>query len=543
MATNKLSLQPSTTGRWAARLPALTMASAAIAALLIMLPLIWNAYLPFEDLPSHIARRYILSGADPALAAYYQLRGGLATNSAVDIIWHIRTWLSPVTAENVISFSHWTMGFSMLGLVGSVMILHRVLHGRWSPWSLLSGLLIYNGNVIWGFENYVVTLPLGIAAFALWIASRTAAPWARLCLTAATVVILYLGHIFVLLAYAILVFGYEGGRLWQSKGDGLKLDLKSANWLGLAIVAAACFTYVLASIVGPKPSYGSTTDFGSIPMHLAAFLTPFGAVNLPESLMRPLIAQSVFLLCGILVLLLLDGRFGIKIQRVTAMKWPLRLLALVALLMPVQLYGVYYVHIRFPVLLFALLIAASDMKIEGRRAPAISILLIIALLSTIAIRASIMDRAARAYSGQIQDIQTLADALNAETPVGAKVLPVLGETSPPFTTFQSHSAAYLAPFSDAFVPTLFVAGSHRFALIPSLEHLSAPQPNPLPTELLAETMRSWNPAYEEPWRYAYNWDKNFTHMLVIGSVPENFAQEFDLRKISTANNATLFAIK
>jgi len=524
-------------------LPVLTAAAAAVGGLLIVLPLLLNAYLPFEDLPNHIARRHMIAGADPALAAHFQLQGGLGTNAAVDMAWQIRMWFAPVSAQDAIAFSHWAIGFAMLGFVASVMILHRVLHGHWSPWPLLAGLLVYNGNVLWGFENFVVTLPLGILGFALWIAARRAAPLLRLALTLGVVAALHLGHVLVLLAYAILVFGYEGGRVWRPGRNGRTLDLRAPDWLGVAVITAACLMHLLLSVSAPAPGYGTTTSFGPLSERVQIILSPFGAQMMTGSLLQPLIDQSIALLCILVILWVLAGRVGATFLLASSMRGPLLLLGLVTLLMPVQLSGVYFTHLRFPVLLFGVLIAASDLKPIVPRASAFVGCLVLALLSAIAVRSYVLDRASRAYSEQITALTELAGVAGADMPAGARVLPVVGQQTDPVTTRHFHTAAYLVPLAEVFVPTLFVGGSHSLGMVSAKEHLSAPQPSAVPAAVLELPANRWSPAFDESWAFARGWTLNYSHVLLIGSVHDEFASQFGLQLLAQEGTKSIFFLE
>lgn len=524
-------------------LPVVTAVAAAAAGLLIVLPLLLNAYLPFEDLPNHIARRHIVAGADPALAAHFQVHGGLATNAAVDLAWQIRMWFAPVSARAVIAFSHWAMGFAMLGFVASVMILHRVLHGHWSPWPLLAGILVYNGNVLWGFENYVVTLPFGILGLALWIATRKAAPLLRLALTLGVVTALYLGHVLVLLAYAILVVGYEAGQVWRPGRNGRAPDLRAPDWPGLCVIAAACLVHLLLSVGAPAPGFGTTTSFGPWPERLQIVLSPFGAQMGADSMLQPLVNQSYALVYILGAGLFLAPKLGASFRLASAMRGPLLLLGLVTLLMPGQLSGVFFTHLRFPVLLFGVLIAALDLRLPERRAPAVAGCLLLVLLSVIAGRAYVLDRAARAYSDQIAALAGLTGMVAGDLPAGARVLPVVGQQTDPLTTRQFHTAAYLVPLAEVFVPTLFVGGSHGLGMAPDHAHLSAPQPTVVPAAVLEAPADHWPPAFDEAWAFAAGWRTHFSHVLLIGSVPGDVASRHGLRLVADLGTMSLFAIE
>lgn len=506
-------------------------------ALLIALPLLLNPFLPFEDLPNHIARRHLAAGVPAPLAEYVVLQGGLATNAAVDLAWQLRLWLGPVTAQDALAFSRGAMAVAMLGLVGAVMVLHRVLHGRWSAWPLLAGLLVHNANVLWGFENYVVTLPLGILGLALWIATRGAAPALRLGLTLAVAVVLFLGHVLVLLAYAVLVAGYEAGRTWRPGG---RPDWAAADWAGLAVVAGVCLVYVAQSAAAPPAGYGTTTDLGPLSARLQILLSPFGAGMGADALLGVLGAQAPVLLAVPVVLWVLVRRGLLVARGAPGMAAPLVLLALVALAMPVQLSGVYFTHLRFPVLLFALLIAATDLRPAPGRWPAlVGGVLALALLGAVALRSQALDRAARAHSAEVAALSSLA----ADLPAGARVLPVLAPGLRPATTRHFHTAAYLVPLADVLVPTLFVGGSHRLAMAPGLTGLSAPQPSAVPLPLLDLPPEGWSEAMREAWAFVPGWRGRFTHLLLIGPAPEGFAARDDLQPLRQAGEIGLYRIR
>jgi hypothetical protein len=319
------------------RSDAATLALAVVVLALILAPLALNPYLPFEDLPNHIARRAISAMPGGALEIYFTFRETLGTNSAVDLAWRL---FAPL-GVSAVAFSHWAMGFAMAGFVVSVMVLHRVLHGHWSAWPLAAGALVYNANTLWGFENFVVTVPAAVLGFALWIATRERGALLRLCLTAAVVAVLYLGHVLVLLAYAILVFGYEGGRVWRAG----RIELRGVNWAGLAVVLAACAAHVALTAVEPAPGYGTETRFGTWQERVDLLYAPIGSAW-AGPLLRPLLAQGPLILAGLVLLAVMGRRAGLSVKVAAGMKAPVLLLALVTLLMPAQLSGVYFTQLR-----------------------------------------------------------------------------------------------------------------------------------------------------------------------------------------------------
>jgi len=507
-------------------------AEATVAALTVVLlgvilaPLVLNPYLPLEDLPNHIARRYLATTAGGVLDTYYTFGAGLGTNAAVDMAWMA---FGPWAADAMV-FSRWAIGFAMAGFVISVAVLHRVLHGYWSAWPLASVLLVYNANLVWGFENFVVTVPLAFLGLALWIATRERALALRLGTAVLATAVLYLGHVLVLLLYAVLVFSFEAGRAWR----GGRINLRAANWAGLVVVGAACGAYVVLTLAQPAPDYGTATSFGMLADRLEMILSPFGSERTGSALL-PLAGQGPLILAGIGLALLLGRRLGLSVVMAQGMGLPVMALALVTLVMPAQLSGVYFTHLRYPFILLGLLIAATDLRGGSLRLKGV---LTLALIVVVALRAHVLDRAAQTYSQEVSDLR----ALSAEVPAGARVLPVSALGTERATTQHFHTAAYLVPFADAFVPTLFVGGSHALGITAQWQHLSAPQPAVLPAEMLAPGQEGRIRAETEAWGYADNWQAHYTHVLVIGPLPAGLAQALPLRPIASRGIFTLHAM-
>jgi len=493
---------------------------------LVAMPLLLNPYLPFEDLPNHIARRYIATTQGSALDAYFTFRDAIATNAAVDLAWRI---MGPVAGDPVL-FSRWTMGFATVGFVLSVAVLHRMLHGHWSLWPLVSALLVYNANVLWGFENFVVTAPLGILGLALWIVTRNAGLALRLGSTLAVVVILYLGHVLVLLCYALLVFGYEAGMAWRQA----RVVPRGLNWTGLAVVAGACLVHLALMASEPAPEYGTATRFGTVSDRLQVFMSPFGSVWAGE-MMNALVRQGPYILGGVLLLLVLNRRIEISVRLALSMRMPLLVLGLVCLLMPMQLSGVYFTHLRFPFILLGVAIAATDPKCAAPWLTGLMVLLLVALVAT---RSFILDRAAQTYSSEIADLE----ALSAHLPTGARVLPIVTPAKPDDTTLQFHTAAYLVPFKEVFVATLFVGGSHSLGIAPQWKALTAPQPSPVPVRLLGIAAEDWTANLNERWGFVPNWQKKFTHLLVIGKLLPEIEATLPAHRIASSKNFVLLAV-
>ncbi len=494
---------------------------AAVTLGLVLAPVALNGFLPLEDLANHIARRHIMAApADGPLAAYYSHAPTLGTNAAVDLVWRA----AGRHLTDAITFSRLAVGGALAGFVLSVAILHRVLHGRWSAWPLAAALLVHNASLLWGFENFVVTVPLAILAIAAWIGLADRRPALRLAVTAAALALLYAGHVLALLAYVLFLTGWEAGRL--------RGGWRCPRWPELGLIGAVCLAHLGRMAAAGPAGYGSETVFGDAAQRLDLLLSPFGrpwlqAAPMPDGL----VAQGPMLWAGLGLLSFATAlRAGVSLRLAPGAGPALLLFGLVTLLMPAALSGVVLTQVRFPYLLLGLALAATDLRVSAAGLRAGLVALLVAL---VALRSFLFHESARLQSADIAGLQRLAAAV----PAGARVLPVLGGNSER-ATLHWHSAAYLVPFSEAFVPTLFVAGSHDLALRPEWRRLSAPQPVAAPVAKLVRP-RDLSPS----WDYLATWEADYTHLLAIGLARGEMPPHLPLREIAREGGTALYVLK
>jgi hypothetical protein len=499
---------------------------AAVVLAMVVAPLAMNAYLPLEDLPNHIARRYLAVTSGGALDAYYTYHSGLATNSAVDMAWLALGRF----ATDAIAFSRWAVGFGMVGFVFSVAVLHRVLHGHWSAWPLASALLVYNASLLWGFENFFVTVPLAFLAIALWIVGRDRSVALRLGTTLAVAALLYLCHVLVFLAYAIIVFSYEAAAIWRED----RFDLRAARWTGLIVIGAICLAHLVLMASGPEAGYGASTSFGRTDDRVEALLSPFGR-RMGGDMLLTLVRQSPFIYAVAALVVIAGRKGGLSLAIAPGFRLPLIVFGIATLLMPEELSGVHLAQIRFPAILLGLLLAGTDLRVPSRN---VQTVLAVALIATVASRAYIFDRAAQDYSAQVNDLRVLSESV----PSGARVLPVRG-ASEARTTMHWHTAAYLVPFANAFLPTLFVRGSHSLGIAAEWMHLSAPQPVIAPAAILAPDYDGRFGNDTGAWDYLEDWEADFTHVLAIGPLPAELVTSLPIERLALEGEFTLYAVR
>src|SRR5437879_5969298 len=145
------------------------------------IPILAVETLPLFDYPNHLARMHILADYDRSafLRQFYALDWRPIPNLAMDLIVPPLTRIMPLAAAGKI----FVLAIFLL-IAGGTALLHRVLFGRWSAWSLLAFLLLYNRILLWGFVNFLFGVGLALVAAALWIGLRERPAWLRLPLAA-----------------------------------------------------------------------------------------------------------------------------------------------------------------------------------------------------------------------------------------------------------------------------------------------------------------------------------------------------------------------
>jgi hypothetical protein len=127
--------------------------------------LIWSSrLLPFVDLPDHLATATILKyygSPDNVFSLYYEL-GSLWGKPNVFHIYSCTLGIFPsVEIANKIYYSLYLLLFPL-----SVLLIIRHLEGN-PTFALLTFLLIYNLNVVWGFAGYTLAIPVFLLIFLL----------------------------------------------------------------------------------------------------------------------------------------------------------------------------------------------------------------------------------------------------------------------------------------------------------------------------------------------------------------------------------------
>ena len=479
------------------------------------IPILAVETLPLFDYPNHLARMHILADYDRStfLRQFYALDWRPIPNLAMDLIVPPLTRIMPLAAAGKIFVLA-----TFLLIAGGAALLHRVLFGRWSTWSLLAFLLLYNRILLWGFVNFLFGVGLALAATALWIGLRERPAWLRLPLAALLATAIYFAHLFAFGAYVLVILGYEAARLRQHG--------RLASIAGIGALCAAIITFVpaLAIFVATRGSAG-VSDIG-----WSRFVRKLDLLyNIVDNYYPWFDIASFALLVAVFIAAAV-GR-AITVSRVMVL--PLVLLCLAQLAMPNRLFGGTGVDHRMPLVLALVLIGASDVVLRDlRRRTTIAALLAVLFLARIGVIATTWIGYDRIYAPIVAALAAL--------PPGAR----LAVASPPASVHVSrndppmtHLASLAVVTADAFVPTLFA--------FPGQQPLALREP-------YAALARSASP--EDFWAFlvdgAPDPDRRvaaslagYDFVLVIAGVPVESSVDVRLVPRASFANARLYAIR
>lgn len=481
-----------------------------------------HLHLPMIDLPNHIARHVIMATKDGPLLDYYSTNSALVPNSSVDLLWRLTGY--PMAAER---FSQLVLaGYAVL-LISSVMVLSRTLHGRWMAWPAASGLLVFNASFFWGFQNFLIALPFCIMAMALWLWLEDRRLWLRVAILLPVAALIYIMHFFAFSALAIMAFGREmqilvetGHRLRQF-GRSLSMSLPFMGPLGWQLYSMS---------VGGESAAGTRTEFATLREKLSVLDALFVAARSDEALPLNLIgglAITALLLCLLTMWRRSDGP---QLRFAVPMKGPAIAMVVACVLAPDWLNGVALVHIRPPLVLMLILLAATSW--QGLRRAQLSRLALTFLILFV-LRAALVERYAARHDAEIDDLLAVLQAV----PAGARVLPLRSS----FTSSGKrlwHAQAYVVSYREAFVPTLF-QGVHAIALDPRWKDYAHPARSALDECLLVPDAC---PLEEEHPILVEDWQNKFTHALLLDPSPRYLDDLSYLTEIASVGRFTVYAV-
>ena len=145
----------------------LTLALLLIVSVVVVVPLLVAPIPPLHDYPFHLARMDAIAALTGEVnhPTHYRLGSFLLPNVAMDVAaFGLTAVLPPPLAGRVF------LGFVLLLLLTGNVALHRVIHGRLSPWPLLAAFFLYNWIFLFGFINYLFGVGVMLWGIAVWLA-------------------------------------------------------------------------------------------------------------------------------------------------------------------------------------------------------------------------------------------------------------------------------------------------------------------------------------------------------------------------------------
>ena len=173
----------------------------AVAALSLAGPLFVARYVPIQDLPQHVAAVRVLHDFHaPQLGfeRWFEVHWASTQYVAVYFAAHLFAYLlGPVVATKAV------LGASLVALPYALRALLQSLH-RPVSYALLVVPLVYNTQLVLGFLNFMLGLPLMLFGLALFVRCREQPTRARLVVLSVVAILCFLSHV---VPYGMLLLG------------------------------------------------------------------------------------------------------------------------------------------------------------------------------------------------------------------------------------------------------------------------------------------------------------------------------------------------
>ncbi len=481
---------------------------------LTLLPILRAEYPPGADMLNHLARVHILHNLpnDIDLQRYYQADWNIIPNLAFDVFAAPLLYVLPTPMVGKLFIA-----LAILMMFAGVSALRFQLHGRVGLLPLCVGLIAYSAPVALGFANYCFGLGLMLMMIAVWRWSEQISPGTQFVIASILSVGLFFSHLIAFGLYAFTLFAMRLAK-WR---QGLRPDLrKDLPLIGQFIIPA-----LLWFQVGPS-GVGTETVFGS----------PFTRI---EALISPVLYFNDFDIVVAVSLLILLAWLLIT-RRITlspVLLLPIIALGVISLIMPVRLIGVWLTHIRVPLLVALLLIAALEVHIAEHK---LRNVIAIALITFGLLRLEKVDTSISSCDTKRQEF---AKAL-APLEKGSRLLPVIEDDSVTGDCLFSnywHLPSLAVIEKSAFYPMMFVhlqPLAIRSEFIPLVQKIAEPaSPELLHGETNAHGEPDWNTTI------AANWRNDFDYLIWLhpGTRPKRIPDH--VKMIARSEFFTIFKIQ
>ncbi len=464
-----------------------------LAAVLIVLPLLYTQVPPLEDYPNHLARTFALAQipGNEVLSQFYQVDWAPIPNLIMDLLVPPLAPLFGIYAAGRIF-----VGAVLLLLLLGPMVLHRAIYARWSAWPLVGGLFVYNGYLFVGLMNYLFGVGVAIFGLAAWVWLAERNVLLRALCSLVFCALLYVCHLSALGLYGLSIAGYEAWRLWDGRRYSLK-DLATSGFALLAPILPAL--YLLLN----SPTWGLSRELDWESQGKVQAITRFLTVYTD--------------LIDIPFLILIGAAIVVAVRRGLVRMHPAGLVVLGALVtaflvMPRMAFGSFMADERLVVGIFFIplgFIATDLRKLEGQNA------FLAICLVTIAIR--VVDVSVN-WSLITQPVMELKRAFRFVEP-GSRILVIEADATGegPVAGSMSHAPTLAVIDRSALVSRLFVVqGKQILHARPGVhDHVDTEDGDTPTVSQLLLAARKAKGAIDDP-KYFDRWQDFYDFVIVLG---------------------------
>lgn len=497
-----------------------------------ILPLLAVTVPPLVDYPNHLARAHVLSAIDetPVLQDSYTAQRHISTNMPMSI-------LVPAMAKvmDIYDAGRVFIAMSILLVVAGLIALRKAVNKEIGVWPAVAFLFLYNHILFWGFLNYYFGAGLFLLGFAAWIGLRERQTWLRFGVFVVVSAILYFCHIFALGMYALSVFGYEIWRFREAPATDRASLIRS--WA----VTFGQFAPISLLFIG------WTNNFVSAP---GKHETLWRASSKVISVFSPTLFNGNIIDIVTLFAVLAALYWCLRSRHVSfapALRWPLALLTVAALLMPTELLGVWGTDFRIPPFLAMLLVAGFRFERDIRRHVRVVVGIAVALFAwrvgDVSYEWHARDIQVRELRTALQNVRQGARVLFVQDPQDTPLeLPLYGQQS------YWHIGSLSVIDRAAFLPSLFT-GHTQLSAAPATAKIDTPVTSPLTRRMLKNSTgdthgnrRLGDQVNRFLKAFWVGWPKHFDYVIVVRyDNSANPAPKF-LRPVATGSFFDIYRI-
>ena len=455
---------------------------------------------PVLDYPNHLARYFVLAHPDdPYLSQIYQPQWRLVPNTGMDALGAVLLKLTSVHVGG-----RMLLALSLFAPVIGVIAYHRVAFGRFEYWPLASGLIAYNGIFFLGFMNFLLSLGLALVGAACWMAQRRGGGrWGAVAVGGVAGALIFLGHLFGVIMFALLIGAQEWARLWSQRRSG---DFVPQLAVTVGLLALTLAPAVLLYLAGPLSEGAAAPGAWLGFRKIWTSFTPFMTTN---------VWLTVWTATGVAAVLLLCWRHAVLAPGI----WlAMLLLALLFLAAPTSIKGASFVDVRLPLMIALLLFGGLQPNFQRREAMVAAVI----VTGLLVIRTGYISSDWIAHRRDLADLRRaiaplppLSRVLVASSVVGTALYDeVPSRLLPGMYRLDRHLGALVAIERHGFWPLMFADPTQQPVEVkPPYRALSQPLGEPVLLSALGAETYTERMLFDS--RYLPGWRSGFDYVLLI----------------------------